>query len=141
MAAVRIFPSEREISPTVSEKTEEEVVQHGLVFFSHSLPSHSTVPRNDSRPQASPHLFPTVCSLPQATVLCAPCLRPANTDARHSLHHPETATPAVFQSAQVSTTDDTPQGEPEAEPFPQAYQRKVGRRPSGSYQVSRCRAG
>jgi hypothetical protein len=72
-----------------------------------------------------PMLCPSSCSLPQATVVRAPCLRPANTDARAPLHHPETATPAVLSAAEVPAKDDAAQGEPETESFIQAPSAKA----------------
>jgi hypothetical protein len=135
----RIFPSEHEIAPTVSNKTKRGQPTTASFFFPLSPPSHSTIQHNDSRPQASPNAFPIFFTLPQATPICAPCLRPANTDARTSLHHPETA--AVLSAAQVSTTDDPPQGESETESSIQVIKRKVGRRSPGSYQVTCSRVG
>ena len=115
----RIFPSEREITPTVSNKTDEGPPNHCLVFFPTLSPSPSTVQHNAPRPQASPHIFSNSCPLPQATVICPPCLRPANTDARASLHHPETATSPPL-TPEVPAKDDAPQGEPETQSFTEA---------------------
>jgi len=137
----RIFPSEREIAPTVSNKTEEGVAQPtASFFFPLSPPTHLTLEHNDTRPQTPPHLIPFSCSLPQADALCSPCLRPANTDARAPLHHPEATTPAVFTAAEVSATGDSPQGESKAEPFAEAYwHQDPASRPTGGYQVVRRR--
>ena len=136
----RIFPSEREIAPTVSNKTEEGATEPLPRFFSHSPPTHSTLEHNDSRPQTFPHLIPYPCSLPQADAVCSPCLRPANTDARATFHHPEATTPAVVATAEDPTTGDPPQGEPEAEPFAEAYWRQdPASRPAGGYQVAHRR--
>ena len=136
----RIFPSEREIAPTVSNKTEGGVTQPLPRFFSHSPPPTAILEHNDPRPQTVPNLIPYPCSLPQEDAICSHRLRPANTDARATLHYPEPTTPAVFTTAEVSTKVDSPQGEPETEPFAQAHRcQDPAGRPPGGYQAARRR--